>query len=121
MDSVIKDDEQYYQCLERIEDIFDAKPGTKLADELELLSLLVEKYEESKYQPTTLDPIELIKIRMQDLGLKQKDLVPSIGSKGNVSLILSGNRRLTVNQIRKLSYLLKVPVALLVGSPVEVG
>ena len=121
MDSVIKNDEQYYQCLERIEEIFDAKPGTKTADELELLSLLVEKYEEDKYQPTTLDPLEVIEIRMRDLNLKQVDLVSVIGNKGNVSQILRGNRQLTVNQIRKLSYLLKVPVELLVGSPVEVG
>ena len=88
MDSVIKNDEQYYQCLERIEEIFDAKPGTKTADELELLSLLVEKYEEHKYQPTTLDPLEVIEIRMRDLNLKQVDLVPVIGNKGNVSQIL---------------------------------
>ena len=119
MVTVIKNDEQYYQYLERIEEIFDAQPHTPAADELELLSLLVEKYEQEMYPPIALDPIEIIKVRMQDLNLKQADLVPAIGSKGNVSQILNGHRKLTVDQIRRLAPILKVPIELLVGQAAE--
>ena len=60
MITVIKNDEQYYQYLERIEEIFDAQPDTQAGDELELLSLLVEKYEQEMYLLyCTLDPIEI--------------------------------------------------------------
>ena len=121
MVSIIKDDKQYYQYLERIEEIFDAQGNTPEADELNLLSLLVEKYEQEMYSPLILEPIEIVKIRMQDLNLKQIDLVPAIGSKGNVSQILNGHRNLTVDQIRRLAPLLKVPVELLIGPPVEIS
>lgn len=106
--------------MERTEEIFQAKPGTPEADELELLMMLIEKYEEEHFPPIDLDPLEVIKVRMRDLSLKQKDLVPAIGNKGNVSKILKGERSLSISQIRKLSYVLKVPVDLLVGKPIEV-
>lgn len=118
--TVIKNEEQYRNYLKRIEEIFDAKPGTPDGDELELLSLLVEKYEEEKYSPITLDPVDVIKVRMEDLNLNQNDLVPAIGHKGNVSQVLNRKRNLTIEQIRKLASILKVPIELLIGKPIEV-
>jgi len=117
--SIIKNEKQYHQYLRRIEDIFDAKPGTPEGDVLEFLSVL-EKYEEEKYAPIKLEPVDVIKIRMEDLGLTQNDLIPAIGHKGNVPLILNGKRNLTVEQTRKLAPILKVPMELLIGSPIEI-
>ena len=119
--TIIKNEKQYHQYLARIEEIFDAKPGTPESDELELLTLLVEKYEEEKYPSFALDPVDVIRTRMDDLNLNQNDLVSAIGHKGNVSLILNRKRDLTIEQIRKLAPILKIPVELLVGKPIEVA
>ena len=99
---VIKTEAQYEATLARIEMIFDAKPGTAKGDELELLVLLVENYEESAYPIDLPDPISALRFRMEQEGLKPKDLVPYIGSKSKVSEVLSGRRPLSLTMIRKL-------------------
>ena len=99
---VIKTEAQYEATLARIERIFDAKPGTAKGDELELLVLLVETYEESAYAVDLPDPISALRFRMEQEGLKPKDLVPYIGSKSKVSEVLSGQRPLSLTMIRKL-------------------
>ena len=74
---LIKTDKDYEKALSRIEGLMDAKPGsTSEMDELELLSALVEMYEEQKYPISPPDPVEAIKFRMDQLGLRQKDMVP---------------------------------------------
>jgi HTH-type transcriptional regulator/antitoxin HigA len=73
---VIKTEGQYQATLARIEKIFDAKPGTAKGDELELLLLLVETYEESAYPIDLPDPISALRFRMEQQGLKAKDLIP---------------------------------------------
>ena len=74
---LIKTDKDYEKALSRIEGLMDAKPGsTSEMDELELLSALVEMYEEQNYPISPPDPIEAIKFRMDQLGLRQKDMVP---------------------------------------------
>jgi HTH-type transcriptional regulator/antitoxin HigA len=99
---VIKTEAEYQATLARIEAIFDAKPGTAKGDELELLLLLVSTYEDRTYPIDLPDPIEALRFRMDQEGLKPKDLIPYIGSKSKVSEVLSGRRALSLTMIRKL-------------------
>ena len=85
----IKSENDYRNALERLEVIFDAPTDTKEGDEAEILSLLIENYENEHYPIDAPDPIEAIKIRMEELNLKQKDLVGVIGGKSRVSEILN--------------------------------
>ncbi|MCA6436698.1 MAG: type II toxin-antitoxin system HigA family antitoxin [Bacteroidota bacterium] len=111
---VIKNEKEYHKALNRLEKIFDAKKGTKEGDELELLSLLIDKYEQEKYPIDLPDPIDAIKFRMEQLGYKQKDLALAIGLKSRVSEILNRKRKLTLVMIRKLSDVLSIPTDVLV-------
>lgn len=110
----IKTESDYRAALKRLEDLFDAKPGTPESDELEILGLLVDEYEKKHYPIDAPDPVEAIKIRMEEMHLRQVDLVPEIGGKSRVSEVLSRKRRLTVEMIRKLSARLNLPADLLV-------
>lgn len=105
----IRTEDDYWKALERAKEIWDAEPGTPEADELEVLLPLIENYEEIHYRIAPPDPIEAIKIRMDDLGLNRKDLEPCIGSRGRVSDILNRRRPLTLPMIRKVSELLGLP------------
>ena len=115
MIKIIQNEAMYQNYLARIDEIFDAEQGTQKGDELELLVTLVKLYEQENFQLPTLDPIEAIKIRLEDLGLKNKDLEPIMGDPGNISKILKGKRSLTVDMIRGLSEKLDLPVDILVG------
>jgi len=108
---VIKTEAQHEATLARIERIFDAKPGTAKGDELELLVLLVEAYEDSAYPIDLPDPIAALRFRMEQEGLKPRDLIPYIGSKSKVSEVLSGRRPLSLRMIRKLVTGLNFPAA----------
>jgi HTH-type transcriptional regulator/antitoxin HigA len=111
---VIKTEKQYLEALARLEDIFDSKKNSKNADELELLSFLIEKYENEQYVIDFPDPIEAIKFRMEQLGYKQKDLAQAIGLKSRVSEILNRKRKLTIDMIRKLNATLGIPTDVLI-------
>ena len=106
---IIKTDADYQATLARIERIFDAKPGTAKGDELELLLLLVETYEDKTYPIDVPDPIAALRFRMEQDGLKPKDLIPYLGSKSKVSEVLSGRRPLSLTMIRKLVTGLHLP------------
>ena len=110
----VKTAKDYKQALVRLEQIFDAKPGTKEGDELEILAILIEKYEDKKYPIDAPDPIEAIKFRMEQLGYKQKDLENIIGYKGRVSEILNKKRKLTLEMIRKIHDALQISTEVLV-------
>ena len=112
---VIKTDAQYKATLARIETIFDARPDTPKGDELELLLLLVETYEEQTYPIDPPDPITALRFRMEQAGLKPKDLIPYIGSKSKVSEVLSGQRALSLTMIRKLVSGLHFPAEVALG------
>jgi len=112
---IIETEAEYEQYLARIEELFDAPAGTDDAKELALLVLLVNKYEEENYPIAEPDPIEYIKVRMEELGLKDKDLVPYIGDKGTVSKVLNRKRGLSLEMIRKLSRGLGFPVDVLIA------
>jgi HTH-type transcriptional regulator/antitoxin HigA len=110
----IKTEKDYEAAMERLEDIFDANPGTKEGDELDILTMLIEKYEDEHYPIGPPDPIEAIKFRMEQMGYKQKDLEEIIGYKGRVSEILNKKRKLTLEMIRKLHEALHISTDVLV-------
>lgn len=112
----IKSELDYNNALERLEVIFDASPNSKEGDEAEILSMLIENYENKHYPIETPDPIEAIKIRMEEMNLKQKDLVGIIGGKSRVSEILNKKKRLTVDMIRALERTLNISATVLVNS-----
>lgn len=111
----IKTENDYKRVLKRLEIIFDALPDTKESDEADILSLLIENYENQHYPIEAPDPIEAIKIRMQEMDLKQKDLIGIIGGKSRVSEILNKKKRLTVEMIRKLERLLNISASVMVS------
>ena len=105
----IKTEQDYDNTLRRIDVLFEAQPNTQEFDELEILTTLVENYENKYYQINISDPIEAIKFRMEQKSLKQKDLIPIIGTKSRVSEILNKKRKLTLQMIRNLNNNLKIP------------
>ena len=111
---IIKSEKEYNLALQRMEVIFDSKSNSKEGKEAELLALLIEEFEKENYPIEAPDPIEAIKIRMDELQLKQKDLVGVIGTKSIVSEVLNRKRKLTVNMIRVLSDKLKLTAQVLV-------
>ncbi|MEX0812228.1 MAG: helix-turn-helix domain-containing protein [Chitinophagales bacterium] len=111
----IKSEKDYDQALNRLEVIFDASPNSKEGDEAEILTLLIENYENQFHPIEAPDPIEAIKIRMEELNLKQKDLVGIIGSKSRVSEILNKKKRLTIDMIRSLENFLHISASVLVN------
>ena len=110
----IKTEKDYDKALERLELIFDAAPNSKEGDEAEILSLVVDNYENRHYPIESPDPIEAIKIRMEEMNLKQKDLIGVIGGKSRVSEILNKKKRLTVDMIRELERILHISASVLV-------
>lgn len=111
----IKSESDYREALKRLEVIFDAAVGTQECDEADRLGLMVDEYEKKHYQIEAPDPIEAIKIRMEEMQLKQVDLVNEIGGKSRVSEILNRKRKLTVDMIRKLTKKLSVSPELLIN------
>ena len=111
----IKTESDYQNALEHLEVIFDEPVGTKEGDEAEILSLLIANYENEHYPIEAPDPIEAIKIRMEELNIRQKDLVGIIGGKSRVSEILNKKKRLTVDMIRELERLLHISASVLVN------
>ena len=111
----IKTEQDYQISLKRLEEIFDSKSGTSESDELEILAILVEDYENKHYSIEAPDPIEAIKIRMEELNLKQIDLINEIGTKSRVSEILNKKRKLTIEMIRKLNIRLNLSINLLIN------
>src|SRR5512145_2879139 len=104
---VIKTEEDYNQALKRLEIIFDAPVDSKEGDEAELLSILIEKYEDEHYPIEAPDPIEAIKFRMEQMDMNNQDLADVIGYKSRVSEIFNRKRKLTLKMIRNLHKKLK--------------
>ena len=112
----IKSEKDYRNALVRLDVIFDAPIDTKDGDEAEILSLLIENYENEHYPIDAPDPIEAIKIRMEELNMRQKDLVGIIGGKSRVSEILNRKKKLTVDMIRDLERILQISASVLVNN-----
>jgi HTH-type transcriptional regulator/antitoxin HigA len=106
---IIKTEEEYNQALKRLEVIFDTPVDSPEGDEAELLSILIEKYEDEHYPIEAPDPIEAIKFRMEQMDMNNQDLAEVIGYKSRVSEIFNHKRKLTLNMIRSLHKKLKIP------------
>lgn len=114
---LIKNKHDHVEALTRIKKLMDENlvPDSKESDELEVLSLLIEHYEQENFPMEKPDPIEAIKFRMDQFGLLKKDLIPFIGSASKVTEVLNGTRQLSLNMIRKVSDGLGISVEILIG------
>jgi HTH-type transcriptional regulator/antitoxin HigA len=106
---VLKTEEDYNKASMRMMEIFHAEVNTPEIDELDLLIVLIKDYDEKHYQLPELDVLEVIKYKMQEMGMKAKDLEQIIGSKGHVSAILSGKREITLKMAQKLKNYFSIP------------
>ena len=113
--ALLKTKRDYENSLKRMELLFDAPMGTIESDEADILALLIDDYEKRHYPIETPDPIEAIKIRMEEMHLKQSDLINEIGGKSRVSEILNRKRKLTVDMIRNLTSRLNLSANILVN------
>ena len=110
----IKTEKDYNQALERLEKIFDAKVGSSEGDELEVLGILIDQYENEHFPIGMPDPIEAIKFRMEQLGYNQNDLADIVGLKSRASEILNRKRKLSLEMIRQLHERLHIPTDVLI-------
>ena len=115
MYKVIKNEKEYKKSLKRLEEIFNAKPGTKEAEEAELLGVLLEKYENDTIKIEYPDPIEAIKFHMERLGLKQEDIASMFGGKSRVSEILNRKKPLNLKVVYRLNKYLGIPLTSLIN------
>ena len=115
----IKNELDYDNALTRVDVLMEINPkiGTPESDELEILVMLIEKYEEKEWAIAEPDPIEAIKVRMEQLDLKQKDLVPYIGNKSKVSEVLNRKVGLSLNMITNIAAGLHLPLESLIQLP----
>lgn len=110
----IKTKKDYEQALERLDQIFDAKKGSPEGDELEILGILIDNYENTHFPIGFPDPIEAIKFRMEQLGYNQTDLAEVVGLKSRASEILNKKRKLSLDMIRQLHSRLNIPTDVLI-------
>jgi len=110
----IKTEADYEAALAEIEQLFEAEPGTPEGDRLEVLTTLVEAYEDAHYPIPAPDPIEAIQYYMESRGLVRRDLEPYIGSRARVSEILNRKRPLSLAMIRRLNQGLGIPAEVLI-------
>ena len=106
---VLKTEADYQKAIKRTMEIFQAEEGTPEADELALLLLLVKDYEDKHIPLPALNPLDVIKLKMEERGMKAKDLEPVIGSKGHISSILSGRREITLKMAQRLKDFFGLP------------
>lgn len=112
---VIKSKHEYAAALARAEKLMDAAPNSPQGDDLELLSVLIEDYEQKHFPIDRPDPLAAIRFRMEQQGLTQNDLVPLLGSRSRVSEVLAGKRGLSLKMIRALTTGLHIPAQLLLA------
>lgn len=112
--SPIKTKSDYQQALARLENIFDSAPGTPEGDELEVLGILVDHYENEHFPIDLPDPVEAIKFRMEQMDYTQADLAKIVGLKSRASEVLNKKRKLTLAMIRELHLKLRIPTEVLV-------
>ena len=116
---IIRTESEWEAALQRVAALMEEEPepGSAKGEELELLSLLVERYEDEHYPMDLPDPVAAIRFRMEQQGLKPRDLIPCLGSASKVSEVLAGKRGLSVAMIRNLVQELGIPAEVLIGRP----
>jgi HTH-type transcriptional regulator/antitoxin HigA len=110
----IRSKADYRAALKEVERPWDADPGTRDGDRVDVLVTLIEAYEATNYPIPAPDPIAAIEFMMQQKGLTRRDLEPAIGSRGRVSEVLNRKRPLTLPMVRELSALLQIPAEVLI-------
>jgi HTH-type transcriptional regulator/antitoxin HigA len=105
----IKTEQDYQAALMQMESVFDAKEGTAESDFADILALMIDDYEQKHYPIESPDPIEAIKVRMEEMNMKQVDMVNIIGTKSRVSEVLNRKRKLTLEMVRNLKKHLGIP------------
>ena len=121
---ILKTEEEYNEACERVYLLINSsenaiEPNSPEGEEIELLSLLIEKYEQENYQMEAPSPIEAIKFRMEQMNLKQIDVAPLFGGKTRVSEVLNGRRALTLKMITLLNRYLGIPLESLISGNKE--
>jgi len=112
---LIKTEVDYQKALKRLDKIFHAKKGAKEQEELEIIIMLIQRYEDETVGDfPDPDPIEAIKFKMEQMDMSQKDLAEVIGLKSRASEILSRKRPMSINIIRKISNALSIPADILI-------
>ena len=106
---IIENENEYKKAVNRYEEIREAQKGTEAHKEKLLLAFLINQYEEKQWDLEEVDPIELIKIRMEEFGYKPVDLANEYGDKGTVSKVLNYKQPLSLNMIRIFSKMLRIP------------
>lgn len=106
---IIENENEYNKVVSRYEEIRESENGSEEHKEKLLLAHLINKYEEEKWDLPELDPIEFIKIRMEEFGYKPVDLANEYGDKGTVSKVLNYKQPLSLNMIRLFSKMLRIP------------
>jgi HTH-type transcriptional regulator / antitoxin HigA len=105
----IKTKKDYEAALKKVDELFNSKPNTPEGDVLDVLVTLIEAYEQKHFAISLPDPIEAIRFRMDQLGLKQSDLAEAMGGKNRASEVLNGKRELTINMARRLYKKFNIP------------
>ena len=113
----IKSNRDYLAALKEIDRLMDARPNTPEGDRLDVLTTLVEAWEEKHHAIEAPDPLEAIRFAMEQRGLTRHDLEPLIGSRARVAEVLNGKRKLTLPMIRRLHEALHIPAEVLIGEP----
>ena len=113
---VIKTEDYYQKAIKRTMDVFHVNEVTPEADELALLLVLVKDYEEKHIHIPVVNPIDVIKLKMEEQGIKAKDLESIIGSKGHISSILSGRREITLKMAQRLKDYFQLPAEIFLRS-----
>jgi len=122
---ILRTEQEYNEACEKIYSLINStenpiEPNSPEGEEMELLSLLIEKYEHDHYPIEAPNPIEAIKFRMEQMNLKQVDIAPLFGGKTRVSEVLNGKRPLNLNMITLLNRYLGIPLESLIGSNKEI-
>lgn len=122
---ILKTDEEYNEACQKVYNLIHSteeaiEPGSAEGEVIELLSLLIEKYEQEHWPMQAPDPIEAIKFRMEQMNLKQSDIAPLFGGKTRVSEVLNGKRPLTLKMITLLNRYLGVPLESLISGSKEI-
>ena len=112
----IKTKKDYNSALKRIQNLWNSLPDTPEGDDLEILITLVEAYEEKNFPIDPPDPVEAIKFRMDQMGLRKIDLALVMGGKNRVSEILARKKPLTLKMIKNLHKTFGIPFESLIGT-----
>jgi HTH-type transcriptional regulator / antitoxin HigA len=105
----IETEQEYKEASSRIEEIYDVKKDSPYFKEMLLLAILISEYEKKHFSLPQVDPIEMIKIRMEDFGYTATDLAKEYGDKGTISKVLNYKQPLSLNMIRIFSKMLRIP------------